>query len=104
MGGEEVKYCKVDYDPETVAGPFCETHDALAEHCAPNGDDRVCGEYAKALGCSCCSENYPEHFAEIRIRTEDLRSFLAAIAPIAFVNELVKHYFGNLNDQLPEKE
>lgn len=52
-----MKHCEADF----IGGKEhlqCLTHGGGASHCAPNGDDWVCQEYADVLGCSCCPKNY----------------------------------------------
>lgn len=37
---------------------WCKTHKFVADHCAPDGDSRVCSAFALVEGCNCCSPNY----------------------------------------------
>jgi hypothetical protein len=50
-----LEYCEVDFNAEDRL--WCSTHDELASHCAPNGDDNCCATYANNEGCSCCQGN-----------------------------------------------
>lgn len=50
-----MKYCETDFKGDEL---WCETHELVASHCAPNGDDLVCEKYANAEGCNCCRKNW----------------------------------------------
>lgn len=57
-----VEYCEVTEDVPVFAqkdyyGLWCTTHGLYASHCGPDGDTRVCVEFAKQHGCNCCPED-----------------------------------------------
>lgn len=102
-----MKYCEVSEDtPGNESGNtiWCITHDMYAIHVSPNGDDRICEEYAEARGCACCRENYDSEFVDIRIRKTELRSLLDETKHLTHTYMLLHHFFGDLQDYLEEPE
>lgn len=59
---EVIKYCVPDWKkPHESYNPWCSEHNLPMSHCGPDGDTRVCQEFAKKHGCSCHGDYHKEN-------------------------------------------